>query len=115
MERNKSEEWSEQRLGAIFAAYREAVPDPEASANFMPQLWQRIDAKRTVPLTLRRLAHVFLSAAAAICLVMSLLQYLPQSSGITMSYIDFLDEANHATVAYADVLHNELQPDSSLQ
>ncbi len=107
---------ADRQLDAIFAAYREASPDPEASANFMPQLWQRIDAKRTVPMTLRKLAHVFLSAAAAICLMMSLLQYLPQSSGISMSYIDFLDETNHASLVYSDVLHNELPSvDSNLQ
>ena len=42
----------DQRLDALFRAYREACPAPEPSANFMPNLWQRIEARQTL--------HVFL-------------------------------------------------------
>src|ERR1700728_1293365 len=29
-------------LDHLFESYRAALPDPEASANFMPELWRRI-------------------------------------------------------------------------
>lgn len=105
----------EKRLAAIFAAYRDATPDPNPAPDFMPQLWRRIEARRTLPLTFKRFAQVFLSAALALCLVMAVLMAIPQGSGISMSYIDYLDEAHHAAVAYAEVLHNELPSDTNLQ
>ncbi len=36
----------EAQLDALFQAYLEACPAPEPSANFMPQLWQRIEARQ---------------------------------------------------------------------
>jgi len=34
------------QLDALFAQYREACADREASAHFMPQLWGKIEARR---------------------------------------------------------------------
>ena len=34
------------RLDALWAEYRDGTPDPEAGPNFMPQLWQKIEARR---------------------------------------------------------------------
>jgi hypothetical protein len=36
---------SDEALNALLASYRAASPDPEPSVNFMPQLWQKIDAR----------------------------------------------------------------------
>jgi hypothetical protein len=33
-------------LGRLFAAYREACPDPEGSANFVPHVWEAIERSR---------------------------------------------------------------------
>ena len=33
-------------LGRLFAAYREACPDLEGSANFVPHVWEAIDRSR---------------------------------------------------------------------
>jgi hypothetical protein len=33
-------------LDHLFARYRTAVPDPEASVNFMPELWRKIEARQ---------------------------------------------------------------------
>ena len=54
-------------LNALFAEYRAAVPDPGASANFMPELWRKIEARQTLVLRLRKLTQVFVGAAAAVC------------------------------------------------
>lgn len=44
------------RLDALFHAYRDACPIPETSANFMPELWARIEATR---LERRQSASIF--------------------------------------------------------
>ena len=36
----------ENKLDEVFAAYRESLPNHEASANFTPELWKRIEARR---------------------------------------------------------------------
>ena len=47
----------DERLDALFQAYRDACPDPEASANFMPTLWSRIDSRQTFLFSFRRMAN----------------------------------------------------------
>ena len=42
------------KLDPLWAEYREACPDPDPSASFMPQLWQRIDNRPCVPEDCRR-------------------------------------------------------------
>ena len=65
----------EERLEALFRAYRAACPDPEASANFMPQLWQRIEGRRTFSFFVRRMASGFVTAAVAATLLMAVYLY----------------------------------------
>ena len=60
------------RLDALWAEYREATPDPEAGTNFMPQLWQKIEARRVETTSVfRRLAKICVMATVALALVMS--------------------------------------------
>jgi len=86
----------ESRLDACFAAYRDACPDPEPSADFMPQLWARIEGRRQAQavVTWRRWAEGFLSLAAAVCLLIVLTQVVPQSAPTYYhsTYIDQLSE-----------------------
>jgi len=60
------------RLDALWAEYREVTPDPEAGPNFMPQLWQKIEARRVETTSVfRRLAQICVMATIALALVMS--------------------------------------------
>ena len=60
------------RLDALWAEYREATPDPEASSNFMPHLWQKIEARRVETTSVfRRLAQICVMATVALALVIS--------------------------------------------
>ena len=60
------------RLDALWAEYRDAIPDPEASPNFMPQLWQKIEARRFETTSVfRRLAQICVMATVALALVIS--------------------------------------------
>jgi hypothetical protein len=105
----------ERQLAALFQAYRASVPNPEASARFMPVLWERIDARRKFSF---RLAKAFVTAAAALSLLLGAFLASPalrDSLVYSASYVDVLDE-NHSTeaMAYADV-HPDLGGDVTNQ
>src|SRR5580692_858868 len=34
------------KLDALFAEYRSAIPDVDGSVNFLPNLWQKIEARK---------------------------------------------------------------------
>ena len=76
----------------LFAQYKEAVPDPDPSANFMPELhaarMQRI----------RKLTRVFVGAAAAVSLLLAMIEVVPRASNSEVhgSYVDALAAANPA-------------------
>ena len=64
-------------LERLFAAYRDACPDPEPGGSFMPQLWQKIEARRAFSYSLKRLARGIITAAAAASLAMALFLVAP--------------------------------------
>lgn len=68
----------EERLDALFLAYRSACEPAEVSANFMPELWQRIDRVQGITFSFRRIARGFLSAAAALSVVLATLAIVPE-------------------------------------
>ena len=59
MDSDKFDAGLNRKLDQVFAEYRAAFPDPDASAAFMPGLWQRIESRRSANMTVfRRLAQV---------------------------------------------------------
>jgi len=90
----RNEDQLNRDLDALFAAYREACPTPDASPDFMPQLWRKIDAGRTATFTFGRWTGAFVTAAAAICVLLGLLQvYLPsQPTFYTQTYIEAVQQ-----------------------
>ncbi|HSW51515.1 MAG TPA: hypothetical protein VLH09_15115 [Bryobacteraceae bacterium] len=94
-------------LDALFASYREFSPPPEASPDFMPRLWQQIEAHRATSYSFGRWTRAMVTAAAALCILLGLLQvYLPtQSLFYTQTYIEALQEESAAqSSAYLEVL-----------
>jgi hypothetical protein len=79
---------SEEQLQALFAAYREACPALEPGPEFMPQLWRKIEARRSFPFGLRRLAQGIITAAAAAALVMGVALTTPEP--LSPSYLELL-------------------------
>ena len=83
-------------LQALFASYREALPDPEPGAQFMPGVWARIEPQRSFAWSFRKAAKALVTAAVGACLAMSL--FLSASSPLnvtTRSYVDVLDDHNN--------------------
>src|SRR5215467_6835099 len=90
-----------ERLNALFRAYGEACIAPEPSANFMPQLWQRIESRQTFSVFFRRVARGFVTAAVCASLAMAVYMRLPRA-------------ANSYSSTYVEVLaasHNGENPD----
>jgi len=85
----------DQELNSLFAAYREAVAGPEPSANFMPKLWARIEAKRSFVFRLRRTSQLAVAAALAATLVAGvLIAPRAQQNQVSGTYVDVLADAH---------------------
>ncbi len=97
-------------LDGLLARYRSGVGEPDASANFMPRLWQKIEAKRNLTFKFRRLTQLFVGTAAAICLLIAgLSTALPSTNGKLPhgSYLDVLAEAVPADSLAAQGIRGE--------
>jgi hypothetical protein len=85
------------RLDNLFRAYRGACIPPEPSANFMPQLWQRIESRQTFSFFFGRVARGFVTAAVAATLAMAFYLSVPRNVGTyTSTYVEVL-AASHST------------------
>ena len=86
----------EERLDALFDAYRKACPDGEASVNFMPDLWQRIEARQGFLFSFRRMASALVPAAVALSIALGVYAYTPRhiATSSPQTYIEALAEAN---------------------
>lgn len=101
----------ETKLDSLWAEYRQALPDPDSSAGFMPGLWQRIEARRTANLYLfRRVAQVCVGATLALTVLMGavLIPRMQQRMPVyNASYVDVLT-ANHPNT-YVDILTGDIK------
>jgi hypothetical protein len=86
----------DEKLDALFRAYRNACPDPEASANFMPTLWARIESRQTFLFSFRRMANAFVTAAVALSVALGVYLTIPRSTPGTPSetYVEVLAAAH---------------------
>ena len=85
----------EERLDGLFARYRQAMPDPEPGVDFMPRLWQKIEAQQRAAWSFRRLVSGFVTAAAAVSiLLVAALVVFPEGrhAVYTATYVDMLDD-----------------------
>jgi hypothetical protein len=86
----------ENELDRVFAAYRAACPEPEPSANFMPELWARIESRRSFRFQLTRWGQLFATGASVACFAVVL----------TWGAMD------HAQVSYVEALLDDPAPDN---
>jgi hypothetical protein len=86
----------DERLDALLRAYGEACPTPEPSANFMPNLWQRIESRQNFTFSFQRMANAFVTAAVALSIVLGVYMSIPRSnpSADSQSYLEALADAN---------------------
>jgi hypothetical protein len=95
----------ENGLDALWARYRDSCPDPEPTAQFMPGLWGRIDARRAASDSIfRRLAQICVMATVALTLLMAVV-LIPRLQDVlvyTATYVDVLVADNGGD--YTEVL-----------
>ncbi len=65
----------ESGLNNLFQSYRAACPDVEASANFMPGLWQKIEARVGFWAIFQGFARTAMTACAALALLLLALNF----------------------------------------
>jgi len=96
----------DEKLDALFRAYREACPDPEASANFMPTLWSRIDSRQTFQFSFTRMVSGFVTAAAALTIALGVYMSMPHASQspASQSYLEAVADANSYSVDAPEIL-----------
>ena len=110
---NRGEQFDARReaqLDQLFAEYRAAIPDQDASANFMPGLWQKIEMRRTSNLTLfRRWAQICVGGAVALAVLMAavVIPHFEKMPVYTASYVDVL-EADHPNT-YVDIFSGDIK------
>ena len=83
---------NEQKLEQLFAAYRQACPETEASVNFMPNLWSKIDARRKSDAGIWRWMNAMASVAAAVVMVLGLMVYQHPQPMPQRAYIEKLTD-----------------------
>ena len=88
----------ENELNRLLAAYREACPEPEASVNFMPNMWAKIEARQASTNIFGKYAKALVTAALGASVLMALLAASsnPPAQVFEGSYIQALD-ADHAS------------------
>jgi len=86
----------DQKLDALFQAYRQACVAPETSVNFMPNLWARIESRQSFTTVFQRMATALSTAAVALSLVLGAWMAVPHSSATppNQTYVEVLAEAN---------------------
>jgi|SRR5580704_13387016 hypothetical protein len=81
------------QLNAMFAEYRMACPDPEPSADFMPAIWRRIEARRVATVSVfRHWAQACVLATVALTLLIGavLIPRLQIDPASNSSYVEAL-------------------------
>ena len=85
-------------LDNLFRAYGEACGSPEPSANFMPEIWRRIEDRQRSMFFLGRWARAFVTAAAVLSLGMAAYLYIPKGHNTIISVESYVEAiaAGHA-------------------
>ncbi len=86
------------RLDEMFRAYRAACPEPEASANFMPTMWTRIEAREVSTNWFGSVAKALVTAALAASVILGMMvSSMNQSSAFfNATFVEAL-RADHAS------------------
>jgi len=85
---------NDEKLDALFGAYRAACPDRDPGANFMPELWKRIESRQKFTFSFRRMASGFVTAALALTIAMGIYMAIPHANAnMPQSYLEALAEA----------------------
>lgn len=95
----------EARLDTLFRAYHSACEPGPVSANFMPELWQKIERAQSATFSFQRIARGFVTTAAALSLALAVVGFLPVHLGAPQynaTYVDALAAHNDTLARTSD-------------
>ncbi len=100
-------------LDSLLNRYREACGSPEAEANFMPMLWQRIDSRRSRTARFESAARALVACALALSLVLgAFLAYPTQPSTFySGTFVDAMDATADNEAIFEPVHFNPSAPE----
>jgi Na+-transporting NADH:ubiquinone oxidoreductase subunit NqrB len=100
---------SDSKLDQLFQTYRAACPEVEPGSNFMPQLWQRIESRHTFGFVFQNLARTTVTACAALCLLLAVLNFASPFQRHTAQVPNYTDvlmaEHSAENTYYTESLH----------
>ena len=74
------------RLDELFRAYRAACPDPGPGANFMPDIWARIETREVSANWFGRVAKTLVIAALAVSAILAMM--IPSANRSSSAFFD---------------------------
>lgn len=95
----------DRELDDLFRKYRASCPEIEGSADFMPQLWERIENRRGFWFAFQGLARTAMTASTALCLLLLILNFLAGPQNLP-TYADALaaDNSTPEQTYYAEAI-----------
>jgi hypothetical protein len=89
-------------LDDLFLRYRSACPEAEPSPNFMPNVWRRIESRRSFRFVFQQLARPLMAGSAALLVLLLILNLVSsQATRLTApSYVDALLADHSAEKTY---------------
>jgi len=102
---------SEARWESLLEQYREACALPEPGRNFLPGLWQRIDAKRSRTLRFEHAAKSLFAAAVAVSLLLGTFLLLPSQQPSAFNSGSFVEELASANAADSETFFEPVRMD----
>ncbi len=96
-------------LDQLFQEYRAACPELEPSADFLPAVWLKIEARQSFWYVFRHLGRPVAALSGALCLLLLVLNLIssPATHSLVPSYTDAL-MADHTAekTYYAEAIRN---------
>jgi hypothetical protein len=90
---------SDDQLDALWRSYQKACSPAEPSANFMPRLWQKIEARQNSTFSFRRMANALVTAAMAASIALGIYMAVPHRPAANplyySTYVEALAGANN--------------------
>ena len=96
----------ENELNHLFRAYRASCDYGDADVNFMPHVWERIEARRSTTLLYRRVSRIFATGTAALAIVVATAVSFSTPAPSDETWVETLASDNLAQVAsYYEPVH----------
>ena len=105
LNKQTGEDEIDREVAQLFQMYRESLPDHDASANFMPELWQKIESRQRDTHFFTRMSRALVTAALAASVLLGILLSAANYQSISYfngTYIEALTAEHNADL---ELLH----------